>query len=250
MRYVVYLLNISQCLEKVNRENSGLMLEDNSARYALTLISKQRAEKVVRARTPLGQAHSLGAGLLLQYVWQRGQESSVENKEDCIDKQLCFLSVEELVTYLQKYHPAQIPLTYGPKGKPYLAEGTRYFSLSHSGDYVLCAVSEREIGADIQQCKAGVKENLVKRVLTKEELTKWRELQKTELARDASGVECSGEALKYFYRKWTEKEAYGKLTGDGVFELLGQENTPLRAVCLESAWELPGYCISICQYGR
>ena len=226
------------------------MLEDNSAQHALTLISKDRAEKVIRAKTPLGQAHSLGAGLLLQYVWQMGQESSPENKKAYPERQLCFLSVEELLAYLQKYQPARIPLTYGPKGKPYFVEGTQYFSLSHSGDYVLCAVSEREIGADIQQCKAGVKENLVKRVLTEAELAKWQDLQETELEKDASGVQCSGDALKYFYRKWTEKEAYGKLTGDGVFELLGQEKTPLCAVCLESSWELPGYCISLCQYDK
>lgn len=250
MEYRVYLLDISRWLQKVNRENSGLMLEEDSARYALTLISKERAEKVVRAKTPLGQAHSLGAGLLLQYVWQRGQESATENKKDCPHKQLCPLYIEQLIAYLQKYQPSRIPLTYGPKGKPYFVEGTQYFSLSHSGGYVLCAVSEREIGADIQQCKAGVKENLVKRVLTEAELAKWQDLQETELAKDALGVECSGEALKYFYRKWTEKEAYGKLTGEGVFELLGQEKTPLCAVCLESTWEVPGYCISLCQYDK
>lgn len=250
MGYVVYLLNISQWLQKVNRENSGLMLEEDSARYALTLISKERAEKVIRAKTPLGQAHSLGAGLLLQYVWQRGQELSEENKEGSYGKQICFLSIEQTVTYLNKKQPSQIPMTYGSKGKPYFAESTQYFSLSHSGDYVLCAVAKREIGADIQQCKTGVKESLVKRVLTKAELEEWQGLQQAELAKDVLEVECSGEALKYFYRKWTEKEAYGKLTGDGVFELLGKEKLLPDAVCLESTWELPGYCISLCQYNR
>ena len=42
-------------------------------------------------------------------------------------------------------------LWYNENGKPYLAEGQGiYFNLSHSGEYVACAVSGEEVGCDIE----------------------------------------------------------------------------------------------------
>ena len=56
------------------------------------------------------------------------------------------------------------------KGKPYFADSNDiHFSLSHSGEYVMCAVSEKPVGADIQIYKA-VSDSMRKRVFTEKEL--------------------------------------------------------------------------------
>ena len=42
-------------------------------------------------------------------------------------------------------------LMYGKNGKPYLKDKSIYFNLSHSGDYVVLAVADYEVGVDIEK---------------------------------------------------------------------------------------------------
>ena len=43
---------------------------------------------------------------------------------------------------------ANYKLRYNEYGKPYLESGGLFFNLSHSGEYVACAISDKEIGID------------------------------------------------------------------------------------------------------
>lgn len=248
MAYIVYLLNIVQWLqaeEKVNNvnagneEDAGLFLTEDSAKQALGLLCRERAEKVLRNRTMKGQAHSLGAGLLLQYIRHLEVEGAQRAQLSETAVQPVIVTVGEILDRLQGCPVEVLPIAYGSKGKPYFENSTLHFSLSHSGDYVLCAVADEEIGADIQECKAGVKESLVKRVLCGAELEEWN-----TLAADAA------QAQDYFYRKWTEKEARGKLTGDGILDELAEAKQHSRDICVENDFLLPGYCISVCRYSK
>ena len=55
-------------------------------------------------------------------------------------------------------------------GKPHFAESCGvHFSLSHSGEYFMCALSEKNVGADIQK-KQPVSDNMKKRVFSEREL--------------------------------------------------------------------------------
>lgn len=99
----------------------------------------------------------------------------------------------------------QIPYTakiaYGPHGKPYLADYPDvHFNISHSGQYVVCIVSDRPVGIDIQEIVPYCPETAVS-VCSQEEIVR---------------LNSSAESEAEFARIWTKKEAFVKLTGDGI----------------------------------
>lgn len=90
-------------------------------------------------------------------------------------------------------------LTHGSRGKPYLADDKNtFFSLSHTGDWVFCAVADSEVGLDAQ---IGTPYNakIAERWFTPTE-NAW-------LADDPDGR---------FAALWAKKEAYVKFTGFGL----------------------------------
>lgn len=90
-------------------------------------------------------------------------------------------------------------LTHGSRGKPYLVgENAPYFSLSHSGDWVFCAVADGEIGLDAQEFSP-CRDKIADRWFTDPERA-W-------LAADPDGR---------FAALWAKKEAYCKFTGFGL----------------------------------
>jgi 4'-phosphopantetheinyl transferase len=111
-----------------------------------------------------------------------------------------------LAGYLDE-DPARLALRTGANGRPELAAGAAGsldFSLSHSGDLALVAVSVRAVGADIEAMvpRAGLRDVAVAR------------FPAAEAAGIAQG--CCGSPADSFYRHWTAKEAYLKLTGIGL----------------------------------
>ena len=93
------------------------------------------------------------------------------------------------------------------KGKPY-TDVTRdgrqvHFSVSHSGSCFVCLLGEVPVGIDIQQERNANIEKLSRRYFTQEEQDQVRE-------HGADG----------FFRLWTRKEAYAKLTGLGLEEIM------------------------------
>lgn len=126
----------------------------------------------------------------------------------------------------------QITFEYGEKGKP-SANLPLYFNLSHSADMVLCAVSERPIGVDVEQIKP-FRAGLVDRFFTKTEAD--------YILGDMPEIpECIGDPVvcSRFYRVWTAKEAYVKMTGTGI-------STDLKQVCYDplsaTVCGLPLFC--------
>ena len=97
---------------------------------------------------------------------------------------------------------------YNESGKPFFANLPLYFSLSHSGNMILCACSERELGADVQIETGQNWRSLTKRFFSEEERAY------------LGSLTDEAEAVSAFYRLWTRKEAYGKLTGEGLLNAL------------------------------
>ena len=112
--------------------------------------------------------------------------------------------------------PAEICFSLGHKDKP-RANVPLHFNLSHSGDLVLCAVSKSPIGVDIEQIKP-FRAGMVDRFFNEVEAGYvWGDSPAPE------GNVTAPEMCRRFYRVWTAKEAYTKMTGTGI-------STDLKAV--------------------
>lgn len=142
---------------------------------------------------------------------------------------------------------------YGEHGKPMRRNEEVCFNLSHSGKYVLCAVSEMEIGCDIEKIKE-VKWKLAKRFFSEKEYEFLEEIEKQESpARWA-------ETNETFTRFWVLRESYVKKTGEGLgvaltgldfSDISGQKNSKGKknGEFLEETFfemEYDGYRIAIC----
>ena len=95
-------------------------------------------------------------------------------------------------------------VAYGENGKPYLVDFPNvYFNLSHSGERVMGVISPFEVGCDVEIIK-GDRGKLAERFFKPEE-SAW--------IKHFESLESQSEA---FYRLWTLKECYMKVTGRGM----------------------------------
>ncbi len=140
-------------------------------------ISKNREEKTKKLRLELDQKRSLCAEFLLNRM-------------------------------LQKEYPdmaTPVLIGYGNQnGKPFLVEHKDiYFNLSHSGDYVVCAIHNKEVGIDIEQL-GRMKEKTANRFFHDDE------------RKELDNCKEVSEKQKRLLTYWTLKESYMKATGMGL----------------------------------
>ena len=128
---------------------------------ALSLLSDSRREKAKKLCCAQKMAQSVAAGLILTKLFG--------NEEICI----------------------------GEHGKPYLQNEDIHFNISHAENWVVCAVSDCEVGLDIQPLSP-VRPAVLRRCFMLKE------------------QEWIGNNAERFTRLWTMKEAYMKLTGTGL----------------------------------
>ncbi|NLO47455.1 MAG: 4'-phosphopantetheinyl transferase superfamily protein [Clostridiales bacterium] len=135
--------------------------------------------------------------------------------------------------------PESVALTSSASGKPVVLGPKTFISISHSGDYALCALSEKPVGADIEKLKKS-DERVIRRV-------------------------CSDAEIRYitekntdfrFFQLWTLKEAYAKARGTGVFtkeiktDFVLTDNIrtfKTQQGVFHISYLIPGYIISICE---
>lgn len=132
-------------------------------------------------------------------------------------------------------------VTIGKNGKPE-CKGI-YFNLSHSSDMVLCAVSENPVGCDIEKVTDAPME-VAEHYFSKKECL---------YIANASNLT---DAYRRFFRLWTMKESYMKMTGEGMslspnrIEIDINNMTVLRDGVLQSCEfqdnSIDGYEITIC----
>lgn len=143
------------------------------------LLDRRRFEKVTAMKHEKERLRSIYAGLLLRHAFLAEGFST------------------------EKWQ--RIEVVQSSRGKPYLSNcGDFFYSLSHSGEWALCAVDNQEIGADIQEVGTP-KMAVAKRFYAEEE---YQRLLGYASDRDRQTAEL--------YRIWAAKESCAKLTGKGI----------------------------------
>ncbi len=166
----------------------NLNAEDKSL---LSKVSADRRKKIKAAVSDTKKKQLLGAGLLIRHALiSNGLSPDSEIK-------------------------------YGEKGKPY-AKGIS-FSVSHSAEFVLVAVADSEVGADIE--KIDKRQNIT----VSERLFAAEDLKDIDISK--------------FFRMFTRLESYGKMTGKGLFPVL---KTPMETIKNAYTFEYSGYSLSVC----
>jgi len=277
-----YLLDIGEFLAAdaggcgKKAESGGVLLEKAFGR-----VDPERRGKARRMRQGRPQAACLGAGLLLQLAVREALEGRAETDDGAVRRVLepaagggavqrglepaaggavrCVAEAASedggaglagglircTVSGLLECIPEPLPLTYryGGNGKPYFREYPFYFNLSHSGDYVLCALSGREIGADIQEHRKCDSRRLAERFFSGREMEALENYEREHPE--------GKDAL--FFRLWARKEAYGKLSGGGIAGavgvslLPGEEKLPRGGgLSWEECDRICGYSIAVC----
>lgn len=122
-------------------------------------------------------------------------------------------------------------LSHDERGKPYFAgERNIFVSISHSGERCLAAVSDRQIGADIEFIKG-------------DSIRLLRLAERYFTAPEAEYVKTA--PLERFYEIWCAKESYMKYTGEG-FSLPMSAFSVLDSHMCYSHFTENGYAFCVC----
>ena len=99
------------------------------------------------------------------------------------------------------------PIALTSRGKPYFTDGSLYFSISHTPAHVFCALSDRPIGIDAEECNRNISLALAEKILSPGEKQQY-----------AAAADKRTALLTF----WVLKEAQAKCSGEG---LRGYPNT-------------------------
>lgn len=196
--------------------------EERAFAVAYNAVSERRRKKTDALRFDKDKYLSLGAELLLRKALK--DFGAPVKLVDCIEN--------------------------GENGKPFFSGGEDiFFNLSHSGEYVLCAVSDGEVGCDIEEIK-DLKESLAKRIFSE---TEYSDIMSKNTAKERSAE---------FFRYWTLRESYIKFTGQGLslplsdFFVTRENGTDVllngkrQNVFFSGFTDIPGYACAVCTRSR
>ena len=198
----------------------------------VNMLHQERAEKISAYKMPADRVRGLGAGLLLE----RGLEgyladlrANIEAIGQDSDNECDYgyvIPKDEEGRYIIHYG-------YGPQGKPYLIDYPGiHFSLSHSGNMAVLAISDSEIGIDVQE-RRGYQEKVAKRFYHESEIAV------------IEAISDPAEKANCFYQMWTAKEAYIKFTGKGMGQDLRSFGVDLVYECILEEGKKVALCKTI-----
>ncbi|MBE5830034.1 MAG: 4'-phosphopantetheinyl transferase superfamily protein [Butyrivibrio sp.] len=115
--------------------------------------------------------------------------------------------------------PSDYEIATAPQGKPYIKGLSDFsFNLSHSGDMAVIAVSDREVGVDIQKLKH-FKDSLVEHVFNIEDKKLVKELVAELAGTGLTADDAQHDDISFdqvYTRMWAMKESVMKYTGKGL----------------------------------
>lgn len=147
------------------------------------------------------------------------------------DKKRCILA-----GLMTRYFLGNAEILKNEYGKPFLSDG-RFFNISHSGNYVLFALSDSEIGCDIEQL------HYVNAVRTGRTVFTDGEMNLLLTGADRLGA---------FFNLWTKKESLLKCMGEGFHR--SAKSVDVRSDVFEEkgksyfmkTWNFSDYTVSVC----
>ncbi|MBO5080973.1 MAG: 4'-phosphopantetheinyl transferase superfamily protein [Lachnospiraceae bacterium] len=185
----------------------------------VNILHQERAEKIGAYKMSADRIRGLGAGLLLErglegYLADLRANEEVNGRDGNNKCNPSYaIPKDEEGRYIIHYG-------YGPQGKPYLIDYPGiYFSLSHSGNMAVLAISNSEVGIDVQE-RRGYQEKVVKRFYHESEIAV------------IEAISDPAEKANCFYKMWTGKEAYIKYTGKGMGQDLRSFGVDLVNECI------------------
>lgn len=131
-----------------------------------------------------------------------------ERSDKCRDRDhaCCCLAAEALLRYCVSRHLGitDFSLEKNAHGKPRLKDSSSFhFNISHSGNWVVIACGETEVGIDVEAIRIdSQKEKIARRFYTPQE--------QSYVFQEQSGV------AERFFQIWTAKESYLKYLGTGL----------------------------------
>ncbi|PFJ51519.1 4'-phosphopantetheinyl transferase family protein [Bacillus thuringiensis] len=136
------------------------------------------------------------------------------NKKDKIRTLIGEILIRTIIFEKFKIGNEYIRFNKNQYGKPYLKDYRNFnFNISHSGEYVLCAVDNKPIGIDVEKVKYIEYKEISKNFFTTKE---FNHITNQDLKFQLDG----------FYEMWTLKESYIKCCGQGL-------SMPLNSFCIE-----------------
>lgn len=180
-------------------ETSALK-EEAVYKKAISYVDRARAARLDSMRQESSKVQSLAAGLLLSFAMENylSGKAGQGTYQVSVAQVLAELENKDILK-ISQYSIAKTEL-----GKPYFADCTDiHFNLSHSGDYAVCAMADKEIGVDIQQWKKITNSGIIRRLLNEKETDAYERLSDVEKE-------------KHLFTLWAVKEAYVKYIGAGL----------------------------------
>lgn len=96
---------------------------------------------------------------------------------------------------------SEIKFSFNNYGKPYLTNNNIYFNISHSKNFVIIAVSDKEVGVDIENINTTIPIDM--KIFHLEEQINFLNLNEEK-------------TRSLFFNLWTAKESYVKFIGKGL----------------------------------
>ncbi len=158
--------------------------------------------------------------------------SDIKKKQKIAADMLC----RKMISDKCGISPDNIVFDKTESGKPFAINADIYFSLSHSSDIVVCAVSEKEIGVDIEKIRK-IRFKAAEKFATESEIA------------------YIGNVENRFFEIWTLKEAFFKCKGTGLGADIKSVSFGIdgnNIICSKDGYQLcfeeisDGYICSVC----
>lgn len=178
-----------------------------------------------------------GAAYSLMSESRRKKCDALKREED---KKLCIAAdmlLRRTISAHTGLNEALLEFSLTETGKPFLAGNELYFSVSHSGEIAAVAVNKSSpVGIDVEKI-IPVKARIAGRVFSEAEISFVFGDNKIP----AGLIEDRG-VLERFFRVWTYKEAFVKMTGEGITDdIVNVRYDAQKCICEIS----DGYCLTV-----